>query len=280
MNNIGYSTVGFIDRDIDKALDVIAGIGFGYAEILGQEPHVAVPPKNTDLSAFRKRLEIRNLNSTVHAPLGVNTLGGPDEDWRQKAVRVLSDYIHFAGAINAEAVIIHPIPNPIFISDSNAEDLPARLITSARRSLDDLIPLAAESGVFLLLENLPYICNYPLRSMKELRELVDLYPTENVGLVLDTGHAAVLGDNPVDEIKTAGNRLLSLHLHDSDGKEDQHWAPGQGVLNWDSIISALHNNKYKGVLMFEATHGRSGETPEELATMCLNMAKTWSSAKS
>ena len=275
MNNTGYSTVGFTDRNIEKALDAIAGIGFGYAEILGQDPHVAIPLKGRPLSRFRKGLEERNLSNTVHAPLGVNTLGGPDEDWRQKAVGVLSDYIRFAGEINAEAVIIHPIPNPIFVSDTSIRDISARLIDSTRRSLDELIPLAAESGPSLLLENLPYICDYPLRSMKELRELVDLYPAEHVGLVLDTGHAAVIGDDPVDEIRIAGNRLLGLHLHDSDGKEDQHWAPGEGVLNWNTIVSALRSNNYRGVLMFEAANGRLDETPEELAAICLDMAKNW-----
>ena len=35
------------------------------------------------------------------------------------------------------------------------------------------------------------------------------------------------------------NQVVTTHLHDNNGKNDQHLAPGDGVANWDSIIERL-----------------------------------------
>ena len=40
-NRIGYATIGFFDRDIDAALDVIADVGFDQAELFCDDPHIA-----------------------------------------------------------------------------------------------------------------------------------------------------------------------------------------------------------------------------------------------
>jgi len=87
-----------------------------------------------------------------------------------------------------------------------------------KRSIDDLIPTAEKTGVRFNLENLPYQCDYPYRTMKELRVLIDDYPKECVGLIIDTGHVGVLRDDPVAEINAAGDRLCGTHIHDVVGK--------------------------------------------------------------
>ena len=52
MSNISYSTVGFRDRDVEAALDGVAAAGFTQTEVLGQEPHLAVPPTGKALATF------------------------------------------------------------------------------------------------------------------------------------------------------------------------------------------------------------------------------------
>ena len=277
MRKIGYSTSGFKDRDVESAMDTIAAIGFTHVEILGQEPHVAVIPKGKKLSNFRKRLESLNLSVSVHAPLKRNVLGAADEIWRREKVKILSNYICFAGEIGADAIIIHPVPNPIFVPEPKDSILPQHMRDSAYRSLDELVPIAQKAKLCILLENLPYLCNYPLLTMKELRPFVDLYPQEYVGLVIDIGHTRVHGDDIVEEIRIAGDRLYGTHLHDTDkeGTNDYHWVPTHGSLNWDIIRSTLTEVKYTGVWTFEVNNGRFGESPEELACICHRLAVSW-----
>ncbi|MDP6439217.1 MAG: sugar phosphate isomerase/epimerase [Candidatus Brocadiia bacterium] len=278
MSKISYSTSGFTDRGVEAALDGVAAAGFPQAEILGQEPHLAEVPTGKALLDFRSRLESRGFSGcTVHAPLRTNVLGAPEEGWRREKVEVLADYIRFAGAIGASGVVIHAIPNPMFVPEAEAPDIPQLMHDAVLRSLDDLIPVAEQAGTRMLLENLPYECQYPFLTMKELRPLVDSYPAKALGLVIDTGHAWTMKIDPAEEIRLAGCRLGGTHLQDvdHDDPQDNHWVPTQGGLDWESIRSALAQVNYGGTWTFEPLHGRYGETPAELARICRSVAAGW-----
>jgi sugar phosphate isomerase/epimerase len=282
MKQISYGTVGFTDRDVEAALDAISDAGFAKAEILGQAPHVVGPPSGSELAAFRRRLEERGLNGgTVHAPLRRNVLGAPDEDWRREKVEVLASYIHFAASIGSVGIVVHPVPNPIFVPDPERPELPQLMTEAVRRSLDDLVPIAQQQGIRILLENLPYDCKYPFLTVAELRPLVEPYPMDALGLVVDTGHAWTKGRDPAGEILTAKSRLWGVHLQDVDSEnpQDNHWVPTHGGLNWEAIRTALAQVEYAGLWTFEVTTGRNNESPEELALLTRAVAADWSATE-
>jgi L-ribulose-5-phosphate 3-epimerase len=278
MSQISYSTLGFLDRGVESALDAIAEAGFDQAEILGQDPHLASVPRDRALTEFTARLATRGLaGGTVHAPLSRNVLGAPEEGWRREKVEVLADYIRFAAAIGASDIIIHPVPNPCFVPDADHPEMPQRISDAVSRSLDDLVPIAREAGIHMLLENLPYHCPYPFLTMMELRPLVDEYPEEVVGLVIDTGHAWTTHHDPAAEIRAAGHRLGGVHLQDVDygNPQDDHWVPTHGGLDWDAIRNAFAEIRYAGPWTFEVAHARQGESAEELASMTRGVAVSW-----
>lgn len=270
-----YATAGFTDRDVESALDEIAAAGFREAEILGQKPHVASPLRGKPLVEFNRRLQARGLRATVHAPLTRNVLGAPEESWRREIVGILDAYLQFTAGVGAEEMVVHPVPNPIFVPQPTDPGLPALMRDAARRSLDELVPVSQANGVRLLLENLPYECDYPLLSIGELKDLVGSYPPDCVGLLVDTGHAVVTGRDAAREILLAGGRLCGIHLHDSDGREDRHWLPGKGVIDWDAVRGALIEIDYDGPWIMElAASGRS-ETPEALCRNALDVLTRW-----
>jgi len=139
------------------------------------------------------------------------------------------------------------------------------------------VPTLESAGVKLLLENLPYRADYPYLTMRELRPLADAYPARAVGLVVDTGHAGTLGDDPSAEIRIAGDRLGSTHLQDIDGEapDDQHWAPGAGALDWLAIRQALSDVGYHYPWLFEVAHSRSAETADELVAITRRISLSW-----
>lgn len=276
MKKLSYSTVGFLDRDVEASLDAITKAGFRYVEILGQEPHISEPLSGRALLKFRLRLEQRGLKASIHAPLGTNVLGAPDEQWRLEKVKVLADYVRFAGDLGAEEIVIHPIPNPMFVLEPDNPALPKCMLDAARRSIEELIPIANKAGVRILLENLPYLCNYPLLTMRDLRLFIDAYPEESVGLTLDTGHAGISKNDPAEEIRIAGNRLCNIHLQDTDLEDDRHWLPTHGVLDWNRILQALSEIQYDNLWTFEVINGRHGENPDELSIASYRIAGSWS----
>ncbi len=278
MPSISYSTSGFNDRNIEAALDGIAAAGFDHVEICGQEPHVDTPPQGQALQEFRRRLEQRGfVGGTVHAPMRHNVLGAPDAAWRAAKVPVFASYLRFAAAIGCSGLIIHPVPNPMFVDDPERPELAEIMLDATRRSLDELVPLASACGVRMLLENLPYHCNYPLLCMEELRPLVNAYPEAAVGLVIDTGHAWTIKRDPATQIRVAGERLWGTHIQDVDHEDpqDNHWLPGHGELDWQGIRAALKEIKYAGFWTFEVIVPRHNETPEELSQLTRKVAAAW-----
>ena len=284
MVELSYSSMGFNDRDLEAALDGVAAAGFSNVEILGMEPHLGSPPEGEALQQFRGRLSERGITGcTVHAPMRECVPGAPEEGWRVEKVGVLSTYLRFVGAIGARGLIIHPVSNPIFVDEPTRPELPQIMADAARRSMDELVPVAQEAGARMLLENLPYAtqydCSYPLLKMDELRGLVDEYPEDALGLVVDTGHAWTSGIDPASEIRTAGSRLGGTHLQDVDydDPQDNHWAPTHGGLDWGSIRAALGEVGYSGHWTFEVINPRHGETPEALARATRETADAWGS---
>lgn len=278
MRAIGYCTNGLADRDVEAALDAVAGAGFARVEISVSQSHLRELPAGVALADFRERLKTRGFARwSVHAPMRRCVLGPPDEAWRREAVGILKRHIFFTGAIAGDYMVTHCVPNPIFVSEPDTPELRLRLRDATRRSLDELAPAAEKAGVRILLENLPYACGYPYLTMNELRPLVDGYPAAAVGLAIDTGHAWTLKLRPEDEILTAGSRLGGTHLHDSNAAnpQDDHWVPTAGGYDWNTVRAAFDRIHYAGAWMFEVMQSPRGESPDELLRATRAVAVRW-----
>lgn len=271
-----YATVGFPALDLESAISAIARSGFTRTEIASEHLDRLMPLRTSKLATLWRTLRHCGVRAqTVHAPCGDTVLGAPEETWRGKALQTIARYIHYAAELEADGLVVHAVPNPIFVPDKDDLHVPRRIGDAVLRSLDELLPLAEKTGVCLLLENLPYQCNYPLLSLRELSAAIHPYPARSVGLVVDTGHAALLGDSVADEILVAGDRLVATHLHDTDGAEDRHWLPTHGVIDWPAVHHALKCIDYTGAWTFEVINARNNETHEELCRMARKLARRW-----
>lgn len=281
MADTSYSTTGLRDRDVEAALDAIADAGFEYTEIFGQAPHVSEPPTGQALHDFRQRMRQRGLAArTVHAPFRVQVLmvlASLDEALRRRTVALYAKYLRFTGEVGAPDMVVHPAGNSRREPEADDPYFPSRMADSAKRSLDELVPVAADAGVRMLLENLCYGPDCVLTTMDQLRPLVDAYPAEQVGLVIDTGHAWSIGLDPAEAIRTAGVRLGGTHLQDvpHDEPQDNHWIPTYGELDWDAIRAALADVEYRGTWTFEVVRPRHDESPEQLVRLTRQVARQW-----
>lgn len=278
MDDTSYSTVGFGDRDVEAALDAIAAAGFPQAEIQGKGVHLAEPLTGTALTEFRARLDDRGLTArTMHAPSGRTVLGAPDEEWRRQEVALLERYLGFGGELGITDMVVHPIPNPGIVPNADDPAVPGLVKDAVKRSLDDLVPAAERAGIRFNLENLPYDCDYPYRRMRELRPLVDSYPENRVGLIIDTGHVGILRDDPAAEIRAAGHRLRGTHIHDVVGEasDGDHRPPTRGWLDWEAMLQAFREVGYPGPWTFEVIKPVTDETPEEMARITREVATQW-----
>ena len=81
---------------------------------------------------------------------------------------------------------------------------------------------------------------------------------------LDTGHANFCGEKPADAVRLVGKEYLgSLHVHDNNGKADEHKTPGNGTIDWEDFSDALAEIGFEGCVNFETAVPSSVPNGEE-----------------
>ena len=134
--------------------------------------------------------------------------------------------IRGASYLGASHFVLHPImpfgtnspENPEEMRDINAEFM-KRLYEEAK-----------EYGVrYIDVENLPFPklpINHTCQCLDFAKRMNAETGSDTFKVCLDTGHANFCGENPADAVRMLGKEYLgALHIHDNNGKADQHLTP-------------------------------------------------------
>ena len=160
-------------------------------------------------------------------------------DIAEKSVEYLKGYIEKGAKIGIDKYIIHPSGEPIA-----EEDRPMRMEIS-KKSLSALAEYAHERGAVICVENLPRTC-----LGRDSEDILDLLSAnDKLVACFDTNH--LLDEDPLKFIKAVGDKIVTLHVSDYDFKNERHWLPGEGMVDWNSILKALSEIGYNGSWLYE-----------------------------
>lgn len=128
---------------------------------------------------------------------------------------------------------------------------------------DKYIEYAFKKNVNIAYENMTLrdcagFCTY----VDQLIYLVDSYNDERIGACWDTGHANMVYKDQYDPLIKLGHRLHCTHINDNLGKDDLHLPPFSGTIKWETLIKALRDINYPGVLNLEIN--LNNNAPERL----------------
>ena len=111
--------------------------------------------------------------------------------------------------------------------------------------------------------------------MADLAGVVAEVGSPSVALALDTGHAWITGKREAQPdsslgatTSAAGRWLATTHVHDNNGRQDAHWPPGMGEIDWDGWIRHLDAIDYRGPILLECIR-YLGITPRRSTTTFL-----------
>ena len=134
-----------------------------------------------------------------------------------------------------------------------------RRLDAAFSSLEELKVFAGQRGVELLLENTPN----EMSSGERLNHFLQMTHL-NLNYCFDVGHAHMnIGvDAEFDVMK---ERIRSTHIHDNDGKDDQHLFPRLGSIDWLKAMRLLTSRPDQFPLVLELREQAGLESPIEEA---------------
>jgi sugar phosphate isomerase/epimerase len=219
-HDIGISSSAYSELFLPAALERIAAVA-PTAEIRSFGLHTLLSKRNR-----RAALE-SGLPCSVHGPFGYKGLGDTSEAVRLEALDEHRRHFEAAAEIGATLYLVHPDWRP-----QPGPRVPA-VVAALERSFDALRELQIETGVPIVVENMPGAGCSHLTAPGDL----DL---RGLGFALDVGHASISG--ALDAFLTAPPpEWRHLHLHSNHGVgdlDDPHLPMGAGVVDAAAVLAA------------------------------------------
>ena len=120
-----------------------------------------------------------------------------------------------------------------------------------RRSVVKLLDYTDESDLRLLIEPAHEAESTPIRTVAEGLRMIEEIRSERLGIVLDTGHASLNGENLAEVIRQLAGVPLHIHIDDNTGDGDAHLIPGDGNIDFEPFAQALKEVGYDGFISAE-----------------------------
>ena len=189
---------------------------------------------------------------SVHAPVAESLTGGrrgpafstasADEAVRRQAVDEATAALEIARTLPYEFLVVH-LGQP----DSRRPPADDNRPDAARRSIEALCERARPLGVRLALEVVPNTLSSAQSLVRFIEEELEL---PDVGICMDFGHAFLMGDL-LDAVEAASGFLVTAHVHDNNGKADDHLVPLDGAIEWAPALMATEKIGYDGAFVME-----------------------------
>jgi sugar phosphate isomerase/epimerase len=252
------STLPFRQQHLSEALKRMSSIGIKRVEL-------CVEPCHSDSSQWKETPEkilriVKQLSisvNSIHVPLLNVSPHIVREELRKVSTELTKRTIDLASYFGARFIVQH-----VSLIDS---ELDSTLVPSPRNifpDLDAITPYAASQGIKVALENVPSLVRRMVGdSAKELKDIVNLFQPDTIGICLDITHSIASGFDPLDALDEIDfNRLISIHASDNFKGQliDQHLPIGGGNFSWSRLFEKLGEQKYQGSFVIEVA-GDSNE---------------------
>ena len=191
---------------------------------------------------------------SLHLPFSMEiNIAAPEEEKRCSAVQIHIDLMQKASAIGITRFIVHPSAEPI------ADEERPLWMAAACRSLQEMADAAEKLGCVVCVEDLPRTClGHTAAEMLEL-----LAADERLRVCFDVNHLLTFyGTTHLEFVEKLGDKIITTHMSDYDFADEKHFFPGNGLLNWNEVITALEENGYSGPFLFEGGFAPSRWMPE------------------
>jgi sugar phosphate isomerase/epimerase len=187
-------------------------------------------------------------------------------------------HLHIARLMNVDSITIH-IGN-----DYRYPEVPLQThLDRIEEMLDNLLPVAEECKVCLCIENIWLRNTTP----EMLWYFKDKFPTEYLGFCYDAGHANIMNNGRLHPASRAHDGwqamgkampdwddkilekmlpyIVTCHLHDNFGAQDEHNLPGRGNVDWEHISKVLPSAPNIKLLQSEVIAQRNSIAIKELS---------------
>ena len=174
-----------------------------------------------------------------------------DVEVRKNSIKLHQDAIRVASYLDCKALLFVPgvVKSPISPEIVRYD----RALDRLREAINQMLPIAEELDVDLCMEN---VWNGFFYSPIELRDFVDSFESDKLGVYLDIGNLIGYQQHPPHWIELLNSRIKRVQIKDF--QENFDWTGsfsfcdlGAGDVPWKETVSALKSIQYKSTIIAE-----------------------------
>ena len=254
MTSFGLSLSSFIyfNYPLDEAIRRTAAAGYGGIDLWGGRQHAYRDDlTEKEIAALRRQIESEGMVVVSFIPAQFRyptSLCSPSDKVRLDSIVYIKDSIQTAAAFGAPVVSV--CPGHTLYGQSVADGL-----DRLRDSLNAIAEFAAGYDMRIAIEPADKYETDLVPCCLDGLKLTQAMGHDNLGVLLDSGHAHVVGEDAADAIEQMQSRLFLVHIDDNFGERDQHLVPGEGTFDFVSMLKALDKIGYDGYLCAELEWG-------------------------
>lgn len=265
---ISTATSVFVNYSLNDAVDAVIKAGFDGIDLWCGRPHLYRHDHSPAvLEGIRKKLVGAGVTPVSLMPAFFRypySLSSPNEVIRQDSIAYVKDCIDNAVLLGSSQVLIVPTHS---LNGQPEEDTRKRFLESLKSLCDHAEPVGMKLGLEMVYPQLSDI----LCSSADALAMLQALGYTGLGVVLDSGHINLSGEDLEQALTALGRSLLQVHVNDNDGKTQQNAIPGQGSFDFTRLIRLLNQRGYTGFLTLELGWNYSFEPNSAVSTALKRM---------
>lgn len=237
---IGLSMLYSLGEPWEKMVERVPRECVKYIELVDDGEHDLDEKRVAELKDVRSA---HGLEFAVHAPFAGMNIALESDHLLKAMMKRLKESILNAADLESKMWIFHP-----GLRSAISAFYPGK---EWKRNLENcrlLLKFASEHGLKIGIENI--MGSFVLKNVADFQKFYGELD-EELGLVLDTGHANLYGEVE-GFLKAFPDRIVHVHAHDNFGQTDQHLGIGYGNINWKNFGELFKKTSFNGIVIVES----------------------------
>lgn len=241
------SSVVYFNNTLKYAIKNLHDIGYEGIEIWGGRPHMYKNDLDKQLHEIKHLLNAFDMKVCNFIPAQFrypSILCSENEVVRKDSVQYIKTAVDNAIKIGSKSISLCP---GMVAFDQDLTIGKNQLF----KSFKDIEKYCENKDIILLIEPAHRFESNIILTIDDCIEFLNKLNSPKFGILLDTGHANI-NDEKFDEIiPKLKDLLFHIHIDDNNADFDAHLIPGEGNVDFKSLIKQLGNIEYKGFLSAE-----------------------------
>ncbi len=241
------SSAVYFNYSLPYAIEDLGRLGYDGIEIWGGRPHMYRNDLDEQVEEITGLLERHNMVVCNFIPAQFrypSQLCSDNEHIRKDSVQYILSAMKNAVKVSCPSVSLCP---GMVVFDRDA----AKGWKQLKKSLEEIAEINKDYGLDLLIEPAHRFETNLILTVEDCLRMLDELRSDRFGILLDTGHAHVNGEDFAGIIPKCKGIPFHIHIDDNNSSADQHLMPGAGTIDFLRLRKALMGIGYNGFISAE-----------------------------